>query len=103
DVQQLVGEQVVRTLVRTNVEEFATVLPGAGSGWSVAAALENLLTGFIRAVRNADRDRRISGLTVCEIDRVRDEEIKRVLFRLSMTSLFGDFEISLDEVRLPAA
>ncbi len=103
DVQQLVGEQVVRTLVRTNVEEFATVLPGAGSGWSVAAGLQNLLTGFIRGLRNADRDRRIRGLTVCEIDPLRYEEIKRELCRLSMTSLFGDFEISLDEIRLPAA
>src|SRR5204862_2923724 len=48
DVQQLVAENVIRVLARSRVDEFATLLMGAGSGQSAAAVLKNLLIGFFR-------------------------------------------------------
>ena len=50
DVQQLVAENVIRVLARSRVDEFATVLIGAGSGQSTSTVLKNLLTGFLRGL-----------------------------------------------------
>jgi hypothetical protein len=58
EVQQIAAENVIRTFVRTNVEEFATVLFGTGSGRGPAASLQNLLAGFIRGLTDADREHR---------------------------------------------
>lgn len=101
-VQTLVAENVIRTFVRTRVEEFATVLLGAGSGLTAAASLRHLLRGFIKGLRDADREHRFRGITLCEKDSDRYLEMKRELFRLSSTSLFDDVEVTFDEVRFAA-
>lgn len=103
DVQQLVAENVIRTLVRTRVEEFATVFLGAGSGRSTASSLQNMLEGFLRGLRDSDSGQRFRGITLCEIDRKRYDEMKAELYRLLGTPLFEDFEITLDEEILSAA
>jgi CHAT domain-containing protein len=101
DVLDLVAENVVRTLVRTDVDDFATVLLGGRSGPSVGSLLESLFRGFLRGLLDADRDRALRRLTLCELDPDRFEEIKRELLRLAATPLFADVEVTFDETRLP--
>ncbi len=101
DVQQLVAENVIRVLVRSRVDEFATVLMGAGSGQSTSAVLQNLLIGFFRGLKDADPHHRFRSITLCEADPARFREMKAELYRLAGTSLFDDVELTLDEVELP--
>jgi len=103
DVQQLVAENVVRVLARSRVDEFATVLIGAGSGQSTAAVLKNLLTGFLRGLNDADPRQRFRAITLCETDNARFAEMKNELFQLTATSLFADVELTLEEVDIPPA
>jgi pimeloyl-ACP methyl ester carboxylesterase len=97
ELQQLVAENVIRTLIRTRVEDFATVFVGGGSGHGTAAVMENMLNGFLRGLRDTDGDQRFRSITLCEIDRKRFAEIKAELYRLLSTSLFDEFEVTLDE------
>jgi len=101
DLQQFVAENVVRTFVRTQVEDFATVLWGANSGVSTAQALANQLRGYFKGVVEADADHALRRITLCEYDPARFEEIKAELYRLSATGLFSDIQVTFDEVQLP--
>jgi hypothetical protein len=103
DVQQLVAENVIRTLTRTRVEEFATVFLGGGSGRSTRSTLENMVAGFLRGLRDSDGDQYFRSVTLCEIDRPRFDEIRSEMYRLLSTPLFEQFEVTLDEQVLPAA
>jgi pimeloyl-ACP methyl ester carboxylesterase len=96
-VQQVVAENLLRTLVRTNVEEFATVLFGGASGADVGKVLENLMRGFIRALNDVDDDERFRRITICELDQDRYRQICNELYRLASTPLFDGVEISFTE------
>jgi len=102
EVLQTAAENVIRTFINTRVEEFATVLFGAGSGTGAAGALRNLLNGFFRGLCDADRDHHFRRVIICEKDEQRYVELKQELYRLSSTPLCQDIEITFDEVRLPA-
>ncbi len=54
DAQSFVTENVIRTFAHTRVEDFATVLFGAGSGVPVAVAVEHQLRGLLDGLRHAD-------------------------------------------------
>lgn len=103
DVLELVAENVLRTLVRTDVEDFATVLLGGRSGPSVATLLECLLRGFVRGLLDADRRHLFRRITLCELDPARFDAIKRELFRLTAIVFFNDIEVTFDEIHLPPA
>jgi hypothetical protein len=103
EVLQLVAENVVRTLVRTDVEDFATVLLGGRSGPGVGTLLESLLRGFLRGLADADRGHNFRRITLCELDADRFEEIKREMLRLAATPLFADVEVTFDETEIPPA
>ena len=103
DVQQLVAENAIRVLIRSRVDEFASVLIGAGSGQSAAAVLQNLLTGFFRGLKDADPHGRFRAITLCESDAVRFAEMKNEVYRLAGTPLFDDVELTLDEVETPSS
>ena len=100
---QLVAENTIRTLIRTEVEDFATVLLGANSGQSVATALEQILRGFVRGLLDADADYRFRRITICETDAQRHAEIRQELYRLAGTQLFAEVEVTFDERELPPA
>jgi pimeloyl-ACP methyl ester carboxylesterase len=101
DVQQLVAENVIRVLVRSRVDEFATVLMGAGSGQSASTVMQNLLLGFFRGLKDTDPNQRFRGITLCETDAGRFAEMKSELYRMAATSLFDDVELTLSEVEIP--
>ncbi len=100
---QVAAENLVRTFVRARVEEFSTVLFGGGSGAAPANGLRNLLIGFLRGLRDADRDHQFRRIVLCENDPARYTQLKEELFRLSSTVLTEDVEITFDEVVLPPA
>jgi pimeloyl-ACP methyl ester carboxylesterase len=102
DVLQIAAENVIRACIRTNVEELATVLVGAGSGSATGTVLQNLLTGFFRGLKDTDRNQTFRRITLCEYDRERYRDIKQALFALSSSGLFEDVEVTLSEVTLPA-
>lgn len=97
EVLQTAAENVIRTFVRTRVEEFSTVLFGGSSGESPASALRNLLIGFFRGLCDADRDHQFRRIVVCENNPERYVALKEELYRLSSTSLCQDVEITFDE------
>ena len=101
DVLELVAENIIRTFLKTRVDDFATVLFGGASGHEPEKVLENLLTGFFRGLLDADAEHRFHGVTICESDRRRYEAIKRELYRLSSTPLFDQVEVTIHEIQLP--
>lgn len=101
DVQQFVAENVVRTFVRTQIEDFATVLWGTNSGITAGQALANQLHGYFKGLLEADADQSLRRITICEYDPVRFEEMKAEIYRLSATGLFADVQVTFDEVQLP--
>jgi hypothetical protein len=102
DAQQLAAENIIRVLARSRIDEFATVLIGAGTGQSAAAVMEKLMTGFIRGLRDADPKLRFRGITLCETDSDRFSEMKAEMYRMAATSLFDDIELTLRETEIPA-
>lgn len=99
--QQFVAENVVRTFLRTQVDDFASVLLGAGSGVSVETALANQIGGYFRALKENDGEHRLRRITLVEYDRAKCEAIRQALYTLSATPLFDDIEVLFDEVELP--
>lgn len=98
DIRRLVAENILRTLIRTHVEDFATVLFGASSEDSTADILEDLLRGFVRGKLDADSQQNFRRITLCEFDRERYQQIKNELFRLASTPLFENIELSITEL-----
>jgi hypothetical protein len=101
--QAFVAENVVRTFARTHVEDFATVLLGAGSGIPVESAVEHQLRGFLAGLRHADPDRVIRRITLCEIDTRKFAALRRSATRIAAQAPDGELRIVVDEVVLPSA
>lgn len=97
----IVSESVIRTLIRSDIEDFATVLVGAASGQDLDEVLQNLLRGFFRGLIDADKQRRFKRITICENDPAQYERICTELWRLSSTPLFKDIDVIFDEIALP--
>jgi hypothetical protein len=98
DAAVFVAENIVRTFARTQVEDFATVLFGAGSGVPVAMALEQLLRGFIAGVRHADPDEVVRRISICEIDRRKYAALVRAARDVAAKAQDTDLALLIDEV-----
>lgn len=103
EVLRIVGENVARALVRTKVDEFATVMLGSGSGLALEDVLENLVKGFILGVRDAGAKSWLRSVTFCEQDQQRFEQMHREMLRLSTSSMFDDAEVTVEAYQLPPA
>lgn len=102
EVLRLASENLARALVRTKVDEFATVMLGSGCGMSVSETLVNLIKGFLRGVAEGDHENRLRSITLCELDQGRFQQMYRETLRLTATSLFDDVEVTVESVELPA-
>lgn len=100
EVLKLIAENVARTLIHAQVDHFATVLLGSGSGTDVRSSMANLLEGFFRGIRDTDHHR-LHSITLCEIDRARYNLMHSELLQLAATPLFDRFEVTIEEVDLP--
>jgi pimeloyl-ACP methyl ester carboxylesterase len=103
DAQAFAAENVVRMLARSGVEDFATVLFGAGSGVPVAAALEQQLGGFVAGLRSADPGRVVRRVTICEIDERKYASLRRAAAKLKARLDGEEVSIVVDEAEAPPA
>ena len=99
---RLVAENVARALIRTRVDEFATVMIGSGSGLPANEVMEQLVHGFIRGVQDTDGKSWLRSLTFCENDPSRFALMHRTVIGLSTSPLFDDTELTLEAYQLPA-
>jgi hypothetical protein len=97
---ELVGENIMRTALLTRLDDFAIVPLGAASGSGTGAALKKLLRGFVRALGTAP-DGRLRGFSICELDPHRFEELRQAFYSILRTDLFGEVEVTLNELRAP--
>lgn len=97
-----VAENVARVLARTRVDEFGTVLLGAGSGMAVSDVLANLVQGFLRGIGEGDAGN-LRAITFVEYERERFQVLHQEILRLTNTSLFDDVEATVYVDDLPAA
>jgi pimeloyl-ACP methyl ester carboxylesterase len=100
-VLDVVGENLIRTLLASRIDDFAVVLMGAGSGQSLNLALGNMIVGFLRGLKDTDGERQFRGITICETNEERYMAARSELFRLSPTNVFDDFELVFREIVLP--
>ncbi|MCA9200209.1 MAG: CHAT domain-containing protein, partial [Planctomycetales bacterium] len=100
-VMRRVAENVARSLIRTHVDEIGTVLMGAGSKLTVKQSLDSLLQGFFAGLMDSKLHQKFRGITICEFDPRRFEEIKQTVYDLASTQLFEETEVTLDELTLP--
>lgn len=97
---ELVASNLVRTLVCGNVEEFATVLFGAGSGFDAKACTEHLFRGVIGGLRDADHEGRFRGFTICELDADKFANIRDEIVRGCLSDFCKDFDVVVRERHL---
>lgn len=97
DAQSFVAGNVIRWLARARVEDFATVLFGTGSGIPVAAAVEQQLAGFVAGLADADPERVIRRITICEIDTRRYAALRRASVKAAQNLSDGGLRIVVDE------
>jgi hypothetical protein len=100
---ELVASNLVRTLVGGNVEEFATVLFGAGSGFDSRACTEHLFRGVIGGLRDTDRDGGFRGMTICELDGDKFATIRDEVVRGCLSDYCQDFDVVVRERHLAVA
>ena len=98
DATAFVAENIVRTFARTQVEDFATVLFGAGSGVPVAMALEQQLRGFIAGIEHADPDAVVRRISICEIDARKYAALVRAARDVAAKLQDADLALLVDEV-----
>lgn len=101
EVLRLAAENIARTLVRTKVDEFATVLLSSGTGMAIGDVLSNLIEGFLRGLSEGSQRGRLRGITLCEIDQQRFEQMHNELLRLTTTTLFDKIEATVEVLELP--
>jgi len=97
DAQSFIAGNVVRTLSRSGVEDFATVLFGAGSGVPVAAAFEQQLGGFVAGLAGADPRRVVRRIVFCETDARKYQALRRAAGRAAQQFAQGGLHLVVDE------
>lgn len=102
-----VAENVIRTLIRSGIDELATVILSGGSRQGTQEALgeslEHMVRGYVRGLLDSDARRQFRRIVICEYDAQRFEALRRELYRLTGTSLFDRMAVSFDEIELPPA
>jgi hypothetical protein len=101
NVVELVASNLVRTLVRGNVEEFSAVLFGGGSGFDVRECARHLMQGVLGSVREMDTQQRFRGFTICELDAAKYDLIREQIYDTCREDFCKDFDIFVRERRLP--
>lgn len=99
-VLEIAAENAMRTLARTHIEDFATVLLGGTLSKNQAAAGESLLRGLLRGLDAADSQQDMRRVTLCEMNPDRYRAIRDHLFFLTGTPLLAGIEIDINELCL---
>lgn len=99
-VLESVMENLARTLVRTDIEEIATVAMGSTS-LPLTRSLKSVCAGFLRGLADADPDHNFRRITLCELDPARYLELRRTCYELPSSTAFDSVELTLSEITLP--
>ena len=97
DAQSFAAGNTIRTLARSRVEDFATVLFGAGSGVPVAATLEQQLAGFVAGLATSDRAGVIRRIAICELDPRKYAALQRATVAAARRLSGDELRIVVDE------
>lgn len=100
-VQRAAAENVMRVMLQSRVDDFATVLWGGGTEMDVKVLVRSMLEGFVRALGDADREQRFRRITICELNRERASEIRSHVYELAGSALFQSMDVSLTERSIP--
>ncbi|HEX9206606.1 MAG TPA: CHAT domain-containing protein [Steroidobacteraceae bacterium] len=103
EAQAFVAASVLRTFAQAHVEDFATVLFGAGSGVPVAVAAEHQLRGFVAGARETDPDHVVRRITFCEIDARKYAALTRTVRRVATTLSDDRLQLVVDEADVATA
>ena len=88
-VVEVVARNVAKTLARANVDEFATVALGAGSGQDAAACLTPLLRGVLAGLGDTAR-RQLRAVTIVESRADRLRALRNALSAAQRARVAGD-------------
>ena len=102
EAQSYVAARLVRSLARSGIEDFATVLFGAVSGAPVTVAVEQQLDGFVAGLHNSDPDGVVRRITLCEIDGRKYASLRRAARLFAARAIGDDLEVVVDEASVPA-
>lgn len=102
ETQALVAENIIRTLVAANIEEFCSVLLGDSSMQSRRDSLRNMMRGFFRGLEGADLRNDFRRVTICERDDDRLDELRQALLNESASDLFDNVQVAFTESDFPA-
>ncbi len=97
EVQKFIAGNIIRTLIRVGIDEFATVLIGGGSGQSVRKTLASLMGGFVDGLRDADPGDRARRVILCENDAERYAEMVDIVYSYARTASFDDIGLTIYE------
>ena len=108
DTMKLACDNLVRTIIAAGLDDFAMVPFGWSSvrGNSEQGEQEDLVkamvSGFLRAIEDSDRDWRFRGLTICERDPKSFALIRSWIYDFAERQGFGKIELALRSIRLAA-
>ena len=104
-ILRTVSCNVLRTLMRCGVDEFATLVYGGASGVPVRLAVESFMRGYLdalEAISLADHSMMFRRVTFCEMNDQRYAELKDELFRIGGSELCDNVRLRLHEPDYPA-
>jgi len=82
DVLTLSFASVIRTLMKTGIDDWATVPVGAGSGLSIRDSLEAVVDGVVKGGLGASLTATLGHLKVCELGEARYKTLARAATRV---------------------
>ena len=98
EVLKLVAENVARTLIRSQVDDFAFVPMGGSSGINISESVSSLTEGLFSGILEADDADRLSNITIVEYDEEKYRQLRSEVLRLATTSLFDEVEVTVKEL-----
>lgn len=100
DTLEVIGENIIRTFVKCNVEEFAMVPLGGSSTTAddMGSTIERLARGILRGLVDADQQGHFRRIIICERDPQMFAIIKEQLVRLAISDLCEDVELCVRDL-----
>jgi hypothetical protein len=99
-VIETITGNLISTLIRLRIDDFATVIFGGSSGLNVSRTIEFFLKGLFRSIRDVKSDHRLQSFTICEVNRDRYESIKREIYAFSGRPGVEQIYLNIKEISL---
>ncbi len=90
-------ENAARTMLRTGIQEFATVAIGSGTRLSVDESIRRIASGILNALRDKPTEAGLRTVSICENDPARFTALREAVYRLAADPLLDGIEMTLRE------